>query len=189
LPVTVATYVALVAPVMELPFRYHWYEPAPAAAVSVSLEAVNEAVGSAVILITTLPVAVHPFNVAVTVYVPARVEVSAALAGPFDHAKVEPEVAVAPKDTGVPLHPDVSGVVVTVGLGLMTKVSGAEVAEPHVPFAVTVNIPAVVGVIACVVAVVLQTLPETADDVSVTLPLPHTVSGPPAVIVGVGVAA
>jgi hypothetical protein len=164
---------------MELPFRYHWYEPAPAAAVSVSLEAVNEAVGSAVILITTLPVAVHPFNVAVTVYVPARVEVSAALAGPFDHAKVEPEVAVAPKDTGVPLHPDVSGVVVTVGL----------VAEPHVPFAVTVNIPAVVGVIACVVAVVLQTLPETADDVSVTLPLPHTVSGPPAVIVGVGVAA
>jgi hypothetical protein len=139
--------------------------------------------------IVTLPVAVHPFSVAVTVYVPAIVEVSAALAGPFDHAKVEPEVAVAPKDTGVPLHPDVSGLVVTVGFGLITNVSGAEVAEPHVPESVTEYIPDMVGVMAWVVALVLHVLPVAADDVSVTLPLPHTVSGPPAVIVGVGVAA
>jgi hypothetical protein len=36
---------------------------------------------------------------------------------------------------------------------------------------------------------VLHRLPVGADDVSVTLPLPHTVSGPLADIVGVGVAA
>ena len=72
------------------------------------------------------------------------------------------------------------------GAGLTTTVVLAEVAlQPAAP-TVTENVAAVVTVMLCVVAPLLQVLPLPAEDVSTTDPPVQKVKGPPAEMVGVG---
>lgn len=80
-----------------------------------------------------------------------------------------------------------NGVTVGAGSGLTVTVVAAEVPEQPFPsVTVTVNVPELLTVIACVVAPVDHKYPAAALDVNVTLPPWQKVVGPPAVIVGVG---
>jgi hypothetical protein len=73
------------------------------------------------------------------------------------------------------------------GIGFTVTVMPADGAEVQPPLVtVTVYVPAVVAVIACVVSDVDHKLPVADEDVKVTLPPVQNVVGPPGVMMGVG---
>jgi hypothetical protein len=131
---------------------------------------------------------VQPPLVTVTVYVPPVETVIDWVVAPVDH-----KLPVAEDEVKVTLPPaqNVVGppaVMVGVGgVGFTVTVVPADVAalQPAM-VTVTVYVPAVETVMACVVAPVDQRLPVADEDVKVTLPPAQNVVGPPAVIVGVG---
>ena len=117
---------------------------------------VNVAVGTASNVTCTLSLAEQPFCVTVTVYPPVAVTLWVAVVGPFDHTMLEAVVAAVSTKV-LPAHAPVSGPAYTDGMAETVTVSGAEVADPHAPVAVTVNIPGLYSVIEGVVARLLHT--------------------------------
>lgn len=77
------------------------------------------------------------------------------------------------------------GVIVGVAGGAVTVIVVPALVELQVPFeTVTVYVPDVETVIACVVSAVDQVFPAAADEVSVTEPPVQNVVGPPGVMIG-----
>lgn len=78
------------------------------------------------------------------------------------------------------------GVIVGAAGGAVTVIVVPALVELHVPFeTVTVYVPEVETVIACVVSVVDQVFPVADEEVKVTEPPVQNVVGPPGVITGV----
>ena len=120
-------------------------------------------------------------------YVPAVVAVMDWVVAPFDHKYVVPALEV--NVTEPPAQKVVAPPAVMVGAAgavPLVTVTGVEFAEEQDPLSkCTKYDPAVFTVIDCVVAPVDQILFVAEDEVKVTVPLGHNVTGPAGEIVGV----
>jgi hypothetical protein len=125
--------------------------------------------------------------VTVTVYEPTVLTVIDCVVAPLLHNQDAPADAVSVTEPPLQNVTGPPAVIVAVGNVFTVITVAAEVAEhPAALVTVTVYEPAVLTVIACVVAPLLHNQDVPADAVSVTEPPVQNATGPPAVIVAVG---